>query len=125
MGSPDFLNIRHIAFCQNIVGAVLDFQIGLCQILSDDTQTEQLDTADKNNHTDGGSPADNRITKEQFSKDDEYQCAEWESSHANAKPRGDAQRCLGEVDNAVDSILEQLPEIPLGFSGNPLYIFVG
>ena len=107
-----------------VVGPFFDFHVGLGNIVAHDAQAEELDASDKNDDADGGSPAGHRISEDQPPQDDKDQHEEGEARHEHAEPGGDIQGDLGKVGDAVDGIGRQLPEVPLGFSGDTLYIFM-
>ena len=92
--------------------------------MSDDPQTEQLQASDEDDHADRGSPSGNGIPPDQTAHDDEDQKQEGDAGHQHPEPGCDVQRRVGKVDNAVDGIFEQLPEAPLGRSGDALHILV-
>ena len=50
---------------------------------------------------------------------------EGNTSHAGSKPGSNGQWSLGEINDSADGIFKQLPEIPLGFTGNTFDVFVG
>ena len=109
----------------DIVRPVLDFHVGLGQILPDDAQTEELQASDKDDHADGRRPAGDRIAEDQTADNDEDQKQEGETGHQDPEPGSNAERRLGKIDDAVDSILKQGPEAPLGLSRDALHIFKG
>ena len=109
----------------DVVGPVFGLHIRLGQILSDNAKTEELKASDKDDHSDRGRPSGNRISEDQTAQDDKDQEQEGESRHQHSEPGGDAQRRLGEIDDSIDRIFEQLPETPFGLSGDALHILIG
>ena len=107
------------------MGTVLDFHIGFGYVLSHDAKAEKLQAADENNHADGGGPSVDRIIKNQLTQYNNDQGQEGNTSHAGSKPGSNGQWSLGEINDSADSIFKQLPEIPLGFTGNTFDVFVG
>ena len=61
--SPNPLHVIHIAFLRNVVWSLLRFHVGFGNILSHDSDTEELYAADEDDGADGGSPTDDGITK--------------------------------------------------------------
>ena len=59
-------------FRQNIDRSMFGFQICFCQVLTNDSHTEQLNAADHHYDTNHGRPAGGRITKDQGSDNDKY-----------------------------------------------------
>ena len=90
------------------MGALLDLHIGFGYVLSHDTQAEKLQAADEDDDTDGGSPAWDRIIKDQLSDDDGYQDQKGKTGHGRSEPGGDGQRYLREIDDAADCVFKQL-----------------
>ena len=74
------------------MGTVLDFHVGFCYVLSHDTEAEKLQSADEDDHRNGGSPALNRIIEDQLSEYDDKQEQERASCHGGAEPGCDGQR---------------------------------
>ena len=107
------------------MGALLDLHIGFCYVLPHDTQAEKLQAADEDDDTDGGSPAWDRIIKDQLSDYDGYQDQKGKTGHGRSEPGGDGQRYLRKIDDATDGVFKQLPEVPLGLTGYAFDIFEG
>ena len=84
------------------MGALLDLHIGFGYVLPHDTQAEKLQAADEDDDTDGGSPAWDRIIKDQFSDYDGYQDQKGKTGHGRSEPGCDGQRYLREIDDAAD-----------------------
>lgn len=106
----------------DIMRSVLRFQICLREILPHNPHAEQLDSTDKSDNAHKGRPAIDRIPEKQSSHNDENNCGERYKGKDNSTVRGKGERYLGEVDNAVEGILKQLPETPLCFPGNTFYV---
>ena len=106
------------------MGTVLDLHISFGYVLSHNSKTEKLQAADKDDHADNGSPALNRIIKDQFSYNNKKKCKERESGHGSSKPGSNSQGSLGKINDAADCIFKKLPEIPLRFTGYTLDILI-
>ena len=93
------------------MGALLDLHIGFGYVLPHDPQAEKLQAADEDDDTDGGSPAWDRIIKDQLSDYDGYQDQKRKTGHGRSEPGGDGQRYLREIDDAADCVFKQFPEV--------------
>ena len=121
--SPDFFH-NFITFRNDIVRSFLRFIIGLREVLPHDADAEQLNRADKDDHTHGGCPAGNRIAEAQASDDDNDQHDRRHACHPYPRPGCDAERHLREIDDAVKCILQQLPEVPLRLTCHTLDVLI-
>lgn len=121
--SPDFFHF-FIAFRNDVMRSFLRFIIGLREVLPHDTDAEQLNRADKDDHTHGGCPAGDRIAEAQASDNDDDQHDRCHECHPDPRPGCDAERHLREIDDAVKCILQQLPEVPLRLPCHTLYVLI-
>lgn len=101
---------------------MLGFSVNLGDVLAYDTQTEQLQPGNKQENADGGCPSCNRVAEDQAAYNHKNEAEEGDKGHKNAKPRGNAQRRLRKVDDAINGIMEKLPEAPFGLTGNALNV---
>ena len=80
-----------VGFSDDIMRSSLGLHICLRDILSHDSQAEELDPADEYDHTDRGSPSRDGIAEDELPHDDHGQEDECTQGHQKAEPGCDAQ----------------------------------
>lgn len=112
-------------FLGYVNGAVFALFEGAAYIFADDADAEQLHGGkEQNQHNDGGIAGDINALDQLFQQNpDEVE----HGAHPGeaAQHRGQPQGGGGVADDALDGVLHQLPEAPLGGSGGPLTGGVG
>ena len=91
-------------FLGDVKGSFFGFKIGLAQVLSNDTHTEELNTAQKQNGAYGSRKTCHRIAPNQCFKEkiqDEKQGKKAEKKSGNG---GDGKGSGGKVNNAVKGV---------------------
>ena len=86
----DLLRIFRVGLGNDVMGTVFGLHVGLGQVLADDPKTKKLETADKNDHADCGSPARHRIAPDQTAYYDQDHKEERETGHQHSEPGGNA-----------------------------------
>ena len=124
-----FLPVHRLFFVlfglgDDVDGTVLDLQVGLGEVLAHNAGAEQLDAAAQQNDADHAGPAGGRVAEHQRADDDKEDADEREDAEQHARPCRDQQRRGGEADDALDGVLEQAPEIPLGRTGDALDVLI-
>ena len=99
-----------------------DFHIGFCNILSHNSHTKQLDSANACHDTYQRRPAGNRIPEYQCAYDFRDDCNKRNHGEHQPQIRGNLQRNIRKIDNPIKRIAHKFPETPLGFSRRPFYI---
>ena len=107
------------------MGSFFDLQVHSREIFAYDTQAEQLDASDKSDDTGCRSPARDRVSKKEFADHDKGDRQKGDHGHQDPEPGSDVQRYMGKIDDAVDRVSEQAPEIPFGLACDPFHIFIG
>lgn len=92
-----FFRFFVIAFLNNIMRSFLHFHIGLRQILSHDSHTEQLNSTNKRNDTYQGWPSTDRISKNKFSYNNKDNRHKRNKRHQYSKVGRDHQRYIGKL----------------------------
>ena len=75
-----------ICLCYDKMWSVFCLQICLWYVLSHNSKTQELDSANKDNYTDNRSPACNRISEYQPADNDDCKCQKWKEGHCRPKP---------------------------------------
>ena len=104
---------------------MLHFQIGFGQVLAHNAKAEQLHAAAQQHNADHAGPARGRIAKKQsthYNKNNAHKCRQAED---HARQRRHNQRLGRKSHNALNGILEQAPEVPLGLACHTLHVLVG
>ena len=99
-------------FLLNINRSLLDFQIRLGQILTDNACAQQLNTRAEKNDDYQGWPAGNRIPEQQFTNDDKDNADDGQDKEENPEPGGNFQRPGRITYQTINGIVEQTPERP-------------
>ena len=94
-------NIRLFA---DIDRTVLHFQIGFRQILSHNSHTKQLDSANACHDTYQRRPAGNRITEYQCAYDFRDDCNKRNHGEHQPQIRGNLQRNIRKIDNPINLV---------------------
>ena len=104
-------------FLGNIDRSILTLLKDSANILADDSDTEQLNTAEQKQKNNNGSVSRNGNSPDQFFDDDPDQVENGGDSGNAAQNGGKPKRGSGETDNSLDCVLHQLPEAPLCGAG--------
>ena len=100
--------------------AVLGLFKGSAYIFADDTDTEQLDAAQKQDQDNDGCITGNVDTPEQFLDNDPDQVQNRDHRGDTANVNGVAQGLSREANDAFNGVVQQLAEAPFGGAGGPL-----
>ena len=112
-----------VTLLYDVMRTSFDFHIGFCNILSHNSHTKQLDSANACHDTYQRRPAGNRIPEYQCAYDFRDDCNKRNHGEHQPQIRGNLQRNIRKIDNPIKRIAHKFPEIPLGFSRRTFYIF--
>ena len=105
-----------VTLLYDIMRTSFDFHIGFCNILSHNSHTKQLDSANACHDTYQRRPAGNRIPEYQCAYDFRDDCNKRNHGEHQPQIRGNLQRNIRKIDNPIKRITHKFPETPLGFS---------
>ena len=112
-----------IAFGYYEVWTGFCFHISLAQVLPHDAEHCELNASNEYDDADCGRPAGDRVTEGEAPYNDEQQRDDRDERQHRSKESRDVKWREGETDDAINSVFEQSPEVPLSLACDALYIF--
>lgn len=118
--------IRFLAgFSNDIDRTLLGFQVGLCQVFTDDSKAQKLHAAKQRYEAGERRPSADGVTPNECFDQDDDESQNGDETEDDTREGGEGERRRGKSDDAVDGIEEQRPKAPLGLAGHAVDVYIG